>query len=161
MPQRTYCTKPRCTLIVDSVSRVMVPGWVRPMTASGRMRVRLGKGWITYPTGQPVESWKLVETGTSLYVGLKRLTKLVGSSSAYGINHEVHQKNIKGSLGNHTPSADPRQPTLWSTIHYFLFFFVYWLSLRHVIWQVYSSFDRDTVEDGAWENTGEKVTLTK
>jgi hypothetical protein len=44
---------------------------------SGQTVVRFGRGLITYPTGQPSESLKYIETGTSLYVGLRRLTKLV------------------------------------------------------------------------------------
>jgi hypothetical protein len=39
--------------------------------------VRSGRGPISYPTGQPSGSWKYVETGTSLYVQPRRLTKLV------------------------------------------------------------------------------------
>ncbi len=49
----------------------------RRLMGSGQTMMRLGRGSITYPTGQPSESWKLVETGTSIYVGLSRLTKLV------------------------------------------------------------------------------------
>jgi hypothetical protein len=40
--------------------------------------VQLGRAPITYPTSQPSESSKHEETGTSLYVGHSRLTKLVG-----------------------------------------------------------------------------------
>jgi hypothetical protein len=69
--------KPRHTLVADGVSRVMVPGRGCPTTGSGQTSVRLGRGLITYPNDQPFESSKHVETGTSLYVGLKMLTKLV------------------------------------------------------------------------------------
>jgi hypothetical protein len=41
------------------------------------MRVQSGRDPITYPTGQLVGSRKLVETGTSFYIGTKRLVKLV------------------------------------------------------------------------------------
>ncbi len=44
---------------------------------SGLSRVRLGRGPITYPTGKPFGFWKLVENGTSFYVGTKRLVKLI------------------------------------------------------------------------------------
>ncbi len=55
----------------------MVLGRGHRTMGSGQMVVRFGRGPITYPTGQPSESRKYVETGTSLYVGLRRLTKLV------------------------------------------------------------------------------------
>jgi hypothetical protein len=47
------------------------------MMGIGQTMVQLGMGPITYPTGQPSESSKHIETGASLYVGLRRLTKLV------------------------------------------------------------------------------------
>ncbi len=52
------------------------------MMGSGQMVVQLGRGPITYPAGQPSESQKYVETGTSLYVVLRRLTKLVSSPAS-------------------------------------------------------------------------------
>jgi hypothetical protein len=51
-------------------------GWGRPTKGSGQMRVWLGRGPITYPTRQPFCSGKLVETGTSFYIGTNRLVKL-------------------------------------------------------------------------------------
>ncbi len=77
MPQRANCAKPRCTLVADGVSRLMVQGQGRPTMGSGQAMVRLGRGPITYPTAQLFGSWKYVETGTSLYVWPKRLGKLV------------------------------------------------------------------------------------
>jgi hypothetical protein len=59
-----------------------VPGRGHWTIGSGRMVVRFGRGPITFPTGQPSESLKYVETGTSLYVGLRRLPKLVGVEHA-------------------------------------------------------------------------------
>jgi hypothetical protein len=44
--------------------------------------VQSGGGPISHPTGQPSRSWKYVETGTSLYVQPRRLTKLVLSYKA-------------------------------------------------------------------------------
>jgi hypothetical protein len=44
---------------------------------SGQTRVRLGRGLMTYSTGQLFGSGKLVETGTSFYIGTNRLNKLV------------------------------------------------------------------------------------
>ena len=76
-PQRANCTKPRHTIIADGVLKVMVPGRGRRTMGSGQTVVRFGRGPITYPTGQPSESWKYVQTGTSLYIGLRRLTRLV------------------------------------------------------------------------------------
>ena len=77
MPQRANHTKPRGILIANGVLKVMVLGWGPQMIGSGQMMVRLGRGPMTYPAGQSSESWKHVETGKSLYVGLKRLIKLV------------------------------------------------------------------------------------
>jgi hypothetical protein len=50
------CTKPRHTIAADGVPRVMVLGQGRPTTGSGKPMVQLGRGPITYPTGQPSES---------------------------------------------------------------------------------------------------------
>ena len=55
---------------------IMVREQGRPTMESGQTLVQLGRGPITYPIVQPFESWKYVETGTSLYVGLKRQNKL-------------------------------------------------------------------------------------
>jgi hypothetical protein len=82
LPQRANPTKPRNTLIADGVSRVMVSGWGHPTTRSRQTRVRLGRGAIIYPNGQPFESSKQRENGTSLYVGLKRMTKLIAMDHA-------------------------------------------------------------------------------
>jgi hypothetical protein len=54
---------------------------------SGQMRVRLGRGLITYPTVQLFGSRKLVETGTSFWVGTKRLVKAVISLE----NIQIHR----------------------------------------------------------------------
>jgi len=76
-PQRANWTKPRRSPVADSVSRLMVRGREHSTTGSGRTIVRSGRGPISYPTGQPSGSWKYVETGTSLYVQPRRLTKLI------------------------------------------------------------------------------------
>ena len=76
-PHRANWTKPKCTLVADSVLRLVVQGWEHSWTGSGRMMVRLGRGRNSHLTGQPSGSWKYVETGTSLYVQPRRLTKLV------------------------------------------------------------------------------------
>ncbi len=78
-PQRANCAKPRRAPVADSVSRLLVQGREHSLTGSGRTMVRSRGGPISYPTGQPSGSWKYVETGTSLYVRLRRLTKLVGN----------------------------------------------------------------------------------
>ncbi len=83
MPQRANCTKPKGTLIAAGVSKVMVPGQGFPTTGSRQMMVRLGRGPMTYPAGQSSESWKHVETGKSLYVGLRRLIKLEERSDCW------------------------------------------------------------------------------
>ncbi len=49
----------------------------RPTMGSGWMRVRLGRGPITYPTGQLFCSGQFIDTCTNFYVGTKMLVKLV------------------------------------------------------------------------------------
>jgi hypothetical protein len=70
-------TKPRFTLVANCVegngARVGVSDNGKRMNKSAVK----GKGPITYPTGQPFKSGKHVKPGTSVYVGLKRPTKLV------------------------------------------------------------------------------------
>ncbi len=61
----------------NSVLRLMVQGRGHPMMGSGQTRVRLGRGPITYLPGKPFGSWKLIETGKSFYVEIKRSVKLV------------------------------------------------------------------------------------
>ncbi len=55
----------------------MVLGRGHPMMGCGQMKVWLGRGPITYPTGKPFGFWKLVETGTSFYIGTERIVELV------------------------------------------------------------------------------------
>jgi len=53
LPHRANCAKPRCALVADSVSRLIVRGREHSTTGSGRMMVRSGRGPISYPIGQP------------------------------------------------------------------------------------------------------------
>ena len=97
-PQRANCAKPRSAPVADSVSRLVVPGWEHSSTGIGRTMVQSGGGPISHPTGQPSRSWKYVETGTSLYVQPRRLTKLVQTTD--GHTDRRTDGLIWGGLGN-------------------------------------------------------------
>jgi hypothetical protein len=76
----------------------------------GRTMVRSCRGPISHPTGQPSRSWKYVETGTSLYVQPRRLTKLVTSGQT-GTSKKSSKKSkettVEGSAeGSTTLRAD-------------------------------------------------------
>ncbi len=73
------CTKLGRALQANSVLRLMVRGQGHPTTGNRQTRVRLGKGPITYQTGQLFGCRKLVETGTTFYIETKRLVKLVAT----------------------------------------------------------------------------------
>ncbi len=70
---------------------------------SGQKRVHLGRGPITYPTGQLFSSRKTLETGTSFYVGTKSLVELVLSinlgtnwyCSACGLGNTLNTQSCK------------------------------------------------------------------
>jgi hypothetical protein len=95
--------------VADGVSREMVPGRVRPMTGSGRTRARKGGGPIIYPTCQFIESRKLVETVSSLYIGLKKLPKLVWELPYVQPNGQPSRSlNSLTNIGN--PAAAEQKP---------------------------------------------------
>ncbi len=133
------CTKPRQTLIAAGVSRAIVPGGRCPTTGSRQMRVWLGRGPITYPTGQPFESRKLVETGTSLNVGLKRLAKAVIQLDQYEFYRNINEflvlaANVFKPLHYLCTTKQPNYTIyLWKTVIQ-----LYICNVQIIYWKKYS-----------------------
>ena len=81
----------------------MVPGRRRTTTESGRTQDDSGHGQIGHPTGLPFELEFPRRPGTRLYVGLKRLLKLVQSLVVFvpqdGFGSWCHSHPFLGGKG--------------------------------------------------------------